>query len=102
MNGKVERLNHELVQHFERISVEENYDQREWDTYLHQALFAYYAYVNSRIGATLFYLQHSTEPVLLSTAISSKLITKVEIMEALEHRRKHIQDFSKYRSDKQD
>ena len=101
-NGKVERLNHELVQRIQRISAEKGHNLRDWDIYLRQALFAYHAHAHSRIGATPFYLQHGTEPVLPSTAIVSKPIMNVEIAEALEHRRKHIQDLSKYRSKKQD
>jgi transposase InsO family protein len=89
-NGKVERLNHELIQRLQRILAEEGYRIQDWDLYLCPALFAFHTHVNSRHGATSFYLQHGVEPVLLSSSISSKPITRVELEEALEPHRKHI------------
>jgi hypothetical protein len=98
-NGKVERLNHELIQRLQRISAEEGHRIQDWDLYLRQALFAFHAHVNSRHGATSFYLQYGVEPVLPSSSISSKPITRVELDEALEHRRKHIQNLLKHRNE---
>ena len=100
-NGKVERLNYELIQRLQRICKEKGHDLTDWDVYLPQALFAFHAHPHSRIGMTPFYLQHGVEPVLPSTETISKPITQVEISEAAEHRWKHVQDLSKYRSDAQ-
>jgi len=101
-NGKVERLNYELVQRLQRISAEEGHDLTDWDIYIRQALFAFHAHPHSRLGVTPFYLQHGIEPVLPSTSVVSKPITRVEIAEAIERRQKHVQDLSKYRSEIQD
>ena len=101
-NGKVERLNHELIQRLQRISAEEGHDLTNWDIYIRQALFAFHAHPHSRLGTTPFYLQHGVEPVLPSTSITSKPVTRMEIAEATEHRRKHVQNLEKYRSDMQD
>ena len=98
-NGKVERLNHELVQRLQRISAENDHQIKDWDLYLRQALFAFQAHTNTRLGATPFFLQYGTEPILPSTSIVSNPVTRVEIEEATEHRRKHVQDLSKYRTD---
>ena len=101
-NRKVERLNHELIQRLQRISTEEKHDLSNWDVYLRQTLFAFHAHLHSRLGVTLFYLQHDTKSVLSSTSVVSNSIIRVEIAEAVERRRKHVQDLSKYRSEKQD
>jgi Integrase core domain/Zinc knuckle len=98
-NGKVERLNHELIQRLQRISAEEGNKRRDWDLYLRQALFAFHAHKNTRLGATPFFLQYGVEPVLPSTPVATSPITRVEIAEAAEHRKRHVQNLSKYRSD---
>ena len=74
-NGKVERLNYELVQRLQRISAKEKNDRKDWDLYLRQAIFAFHAHVNKRLSASPFYLQHGTEPVLLSTSVTSNPVT---------------------------
>src|SRR5437764_8894487 len=68
-NGKVERLNHELVQRLQRISAEKGNRREDWDFDLRQALFAFHAHTNKRLGATPFFLQFGTEPVLPSTSV---------------------------------
>jgi hypothetical protein len=98
-NGKVERLNYELIQRLQRISAEEGNDIKNWDLYLRQALFAFHAHTNQRLGATPFYLQFGVEPVLPSTDLTNAALTRVDLAEALEHRRKHVQDLSKYRTE---
>ena len=98
-NGKVERLNHELVQRIQRISAEKGNDRRDWDLYLRQALFAFHAHKNQRLGSTPFYLQFGVEPILPSTAIANNPVTRVELAEAVEYRRGHVQDLSKHRTD---
>ena len=55
-NGKVERLNHELVQRLQHISVDGSHKQEDWDLYLPQALLAFHAHKNQRLGCTPFYL----------------------------------------------
>jgi hypothetical protein len=99
-NGKVERLNYELIQRLQRIAIEGK-DARNWDKYLPRALFAFHAHPNSRTGVTPFQLLHGTEPILPSTDAATPPTT-VEIAEALEHRRTHIQDLTKYRAATQD
>ena len=98
-NGKVERLNHELGQRIQRISAEKGNDQRDWDLFLRQAVFAFHAHKNQRLGATPFYLQFGVEPVLPSTSFASSPATRVELTEAAEYRREHVQDLSKHRTD---
>jgi transposase InsO family protein len=98
-NGKVERLNHELIQRLQRISAEEGNNRRDWNLYLRQALFAFHTHKNTRLGATPFFLQYGVEPVLPSTPVATSPITRVEIAEAAEHRKRHVQNLSKYRSD---
>ena len=97
-NGKVEHLNHELVQRLVRITTEKG-DLKDWDLYLREALFAFHAHVNHKTGASPFFLQYGVEPVLPSTSTTANPITRVELAEAVEHRRKHVQDLSKYRTD---
>jgi len=98
-NGKVERLNHELVQRIQRISAEKGNDRRNWDLYLRQALFAFHAHKNERLGATPFYLQYGVEPVLPSTSVAKTPITQIELEEAAEYRRRHVQDLTKHRTE---
>ena len=70
-NGKVERLNHELIQRLQRISAEEGNNRRDWDLYLRQALFTFHAHTNQRFGTTPFFLQFGVEPVLPSTSVAN-------------------------------
>ena len=98
-NGKVERLNHELIQRLQRISAEEGNDRQDWDLYLRQALFAFHAHINQRLGSSPFFLQFGVEPVLPSTTVVNAPLTRVELAEAAEYRREHVQDLSKYRVD---
>jgi hypothetical protein len=42
-------------------------------------------------------LQFGVEPVLPSSSAAENPLSRVELAEALEHRRKHVQDLSKYR-----
>ena len=96
-NGKVERLNHELVQRLQRLSVN---DTSNWDLYLRQALFAFHAHTNRRLGCSPFYLQHGVEPILPSTSTyHEKPLSNVERLETQEERRQHVQDLRKYRTD---
>jgi transposase InsO family protein len=53
-NGKVERLNHELIQRLQRMTVD---DRENWDLYLRKALFAFHSHTNARLGCSPFYLQ---------------------------------------------
>ena len=98
-NGKVERLNYELQQRLQRISAEKGNDRRDWDLYLRQALFAFHAHTNKRLGSSPFFLQFGVEPVLPSTSLANTSLTRVELAEAVEHRRKHVQNLSKHRND---
>ena len=97
-NGKVERLNHELIQRLQRISAEENHQLEDWDLYLPQALFAFHAHVNKRMGASPFYLQYGTEPVLPSTPAPTP-VTKLDITTAVETRRNRVKNLNKHRTD---
>jgi hypothetical protein len=98
-NGKVERLNHELIQRLQRISAEDGHKVNDWDLYLRQALFAFHAHENTRLGTTPFFLQHGVEPVLPSTSIERFPITPLELAEATDHRRKHVQNLRQYRAE---
>jgi len=44
-------------------------------------------------------LQYGTEPVLPSTSVVKAPITRIEIAEAAKHRKTHIQNLSKYRTE---
>jgi hypothetical protein len=98
-NGKVERLNYELQQRLQRISAEKGNDRRDWDLYLRQALFAFHAHTNKRTGSSPFFLQYGVEPVLPSTSLANTPLTRVELAEAVEYRRGHVEDLSKHRTD---
>src|SRR5271154_1047892 len=98
-NGKVERLNYELQQRLQRISAEKGNARRDWDLYLRQALFAFHAHTNKRLGSSPFFLQYGVEPVLPSTALTNTPLSRVELAEALEYRRGHVQDLSKHRTE---
>jgi len=62
-------------------------------------LFAFHAHTNKRLGSSPFFLQYGVEPVLPSTALTNTPLSRVELAEALEYRRGHVQDLSKYRTD---
>ena len=98
-NGKVERFNHELMQRLQRISAEEGHDRHKWDEYLRQAVFAFHVHMNRRTGQTPFFLQYGVEPVLPSSSIATTPVTRVELSEATQRRREHVQDLSKYRTE---
>jgi hypothetical protein len=55
-NGKVERLNHELIERLERITIDKENDFKQWDLYIREAIFAFHAHVNSRMGTSPFFL----------------------------------------------
>jgi hypothetical protein len=97
-NGKVERLNHELIQRLQRIGKEEGNRVEDWDSHLQRALFAFHAHTNKRLGASPFFLQFGIEPTLPMTATIATPITNVDIAKAKE-RRKQVQDLSKYRTE---
>src|SRR5579859_4055106 len=98
-NGKVERLNHELVQRLQRIGADDGHSVNEWDTYLPQALLAFHAHQNSRTGCSSFYLQYGIEPRLLITSMLISPATSLEIAQAKHDRRTYVQDLSKHRTD---
>jgi len=98
-NGKVERLNYELLKRVQRISAEEGNNKHDWDLYIRQALFAFHAHKNERLGATPFFLQHGVEPVLPSTSLVNTPITRLEVAEAAEYRKQHVQNLTKHRTD---
>ena len=66
---------------------------------MRQALFAFHAHKNQRLGATPFYLQYGVEPVLPSTPVAKTPVTQIELEEAAEYRRHYVQDLSKHRTD---
>ena len=98
-NGKVERLNTELIERLQRITAEEGNHLEDWDLYIRQALFAFAAHKNERLGATPFFLQYGVEPVLPSTSLTANPISRVDRAEAIESRKQHVQDLSKYRTE---
>jgi len=63
-NGKVERLNYELLLRIQRICGEDGNKIEYWDRYIPRALFAFSAHKNMRWGATPFFLQYGVEPRL--------------------------------------
>jgi transposase InsO family protein len=99
-NGKVERLNHELMQRLQRISAEDGHKRENWDDYLRQAVFAFHAHVNRRTGQSPFFLQYGVEPTLPSTTSDVNApITHIELEEAAQHRREHVQNLSRFRTE---
>jgi hypothetical protein len=72
----------------QRISAGERHHLTDWDIYIHQELVTFHVNWYSWLGATPFYPQHGTEPVLLSTSVVLKLIIPLEIAEAVERRQK--------------
>jgi transposase InsO family protein len=98
-NGKVERLNHELVQRLSRISAEDGHRIDNWDLYLQRALFAFSVHTNSRTGMWPFKLQYGVEPRLPSAAALSKApISTLERAVTIDERKKRVKDLSQYRS----
>lgn len=98
-NGKVERLNHELVQRLQRISVDGNNKMENWDRHLPQALLAFHAHKNQRFGCTPFYLQYGIEPVLPHESLITAPITRIEREIAKQNRRDRVQNLEKYRTE---
>jgi hypothetical protein len=94
-----ERLNTELIERLQRITAEEGNHLEDWDLYIRQALFAFAAHKNERLGATPFFLQYGVEPVLPSTSLTANPISRVDRAEAIESRKQHVQDLSKYRTE---
>ena len=98
-NGKVERLNHELTQRLQRISAEEGHQREKWDNYLPQALLAFHAHKNQRVGCSPFYLQYGIEPVLPHASIVTSPITALEREITKQDRRTKVKDLDKYRTE---
>ena len=98
-NGKVERWNYQLVDHIQRIAAEDGNWRDDWDLYVKQALFAYHAHYNPRVGATPFYLQYGVEPVLPSQQFLNEPLSRVERAEVKQNRREHVKDLNKYQTE---
>jgi hypothetical protein len=98
-NGKVERLNHELIQRLQRISAEEGHQRDKWDQYLPQALLAFHAHKNQRVGCSPFYLQYGVEPVLPHTSIVTAPSSQLEREIAKQDRRTRVQNLDKHRTE---
>jgi hypothetical protein len=88
-----------LIERLQRISAEKGHKLEDWDLYVRQAIFAFHAHTNLRLSTSPFFLQYGVEPVLPSQPISSTPLTRVEVAEATQHRRQHVHDLSKYRTD---
>ena len=97
-NGKVERLNHELIQRLQRMTVD---DRDNWDQYLRRALFAFHAHTNVRLGCSPFFLQYGVDPVLPSSATIQQEapLSNVELEDACVARKTYVQNLQKYRTD---
>ena len=97
-NGKVERLNYELIQRLQKMTVG---DRGNWDQYLRKALFAFHAHSNARLGCSPFFLQYGVEPVLPSSATirQEAPLTNVELENARVTRKTYVQNLQKYRTD---
>ena len=54
--GKVERLNHELIQCLEWITADDGKKRKDWDLYIRRALLAFRAPVNQRLVKSPFSL----------------------------------------------
>src|SRR5947207_15491936 len=95
-NGKVERLNHELVKRLQRMTTD---DRENWDLYIRKALFAFHAHVNQRIGCSPFFLQYGVEPVLPSTSESllEVPLSRMERETARLTSREYVQALQTYR-----
>jgi transposase InsO family protein len=101
-NGKVERLNHELIERLQRISAEERHQMDKWDEYIPQALLAFHAHRNQRMGCSPFYLQYGIEPVLPHSSIVSSPTTTLEREVAKHDRRTRVQNLDKHRTEAAD
>ena len=100
-NGKVERLNYELVQRLQKMTLD---DRENWDQYLRKAHFAFHAHTNSRLGCSLFYLQYGVNPVLPSSATIQQEapLSDVELENARVARKTYVQNLQKYHTDAAD
>ena len=98
-NGKVERLNHELVQRLQRISVDGPHQREDWDLYLPQALLAFHAHRNRRFGCSPFYLQYGIEPILPHESLITSPVNMIEREIAKHDRRTKVQNLEKYRTE---
>jgi len=97
-NGKVERLNYELIRRLQHISVDDTHKQEDWDLYLPQALLAFHAHKNRRLGCTPFYLQYGKEPILPHESLVTSPVTRIEREIAKQDRRNKVQNLEKYRT----
>ena len=101
-NGKVERLNHELIQRLQRTSVDGPHIREDWDLYLPQALLAFHAHKNQRLGCSPFYLQYGIEPILPHESMITSPVTLIEREIAKHDRRTKVQNLDKYRTEAAD
>ena len=69
------------MQSLQRISTEEGNLKADWDLHLRQALLAFHAHANQRLGTIPFFLQFGTEPALPSTSIVNAPVTRPELAE---------------------
>ena len=74
----------------------------KWDEYLPQALLAFHAHRNQRMGCSPFYLQYGVEPVLPHSSIISSPATALEREIAEQDRRNRVQDLDKHRTEAAD
>jgi len=95
-NGKVERLNYELLQRIQRISHEPENKIDCWDLYIQRALFAFAVHTNSRTGMSPFKLQYGVEP-RLPTAEAHGPVTRLEKAITVDDRQR-IRNLRKYRT----
>ncbi|HTS08815.1 MAG TPA: reverse transcriptase domain-containing protein [Candidatus Eisenbacteria bacterium] len=94
-NGKVERLNYELLQRIQRISHEPENKIDCWDLYIQQALFAFAVHTNTRTGMSPFKLQYGVEPRLPTAEAGSA--TRLEKAITIGDRQR-IRNIRKYRT----
>ena len=94
-NGKVERLNYELLQRIQRISHEPENKIDCWDLYIQRALFAFAVHTNARTGMSPFKLQYGIEP-RLPTAEAGP-VTRLEKAVIIDDRQR-IRNLRKYRT----
>ena len=95
-NGKVERLNYELLQRIQRISHEPGNKIDCWDLYIQRALFAFAVHTNARTGMSPFKLQYGVEP-RLPTAEAQGPATRLEKAITIDDRHR-IRNLRKYRT----
>ena len=98
-NGKVQRLNQELIQRLQRISAEEEHQREQWDKYLPQVLLLFHAHKNQRVGCSPFYLQYGVEPVLPHASIVTSPISALQHEIAKQDRKTKVKDLDKYRTE---